>query len=94
MFKCTRVWVGSLYVNDNSPGTERIQELIDQANISTTRLYDKRHSRPEDSPSFKVEYNRGGTASYPTDFSQIPVCKITAQSFSKLLALSPAHRQL
>ena len=34
----------------------KVQEWLGHANISTTRLYDKRHSRPEDSPSFKVEY--------------------------------------
>jgi len=26
------------------------------ANIATTRLYDRRQSRPEESPTFKVEY--------------------------------------
>lgn len=26
------------------------------ANVSTTRLYDKRQSRPEESPTYKVEY--------------------------------------
>jgi site-specific recombinase XerD len=34
----------------------KVQEWLGHANISTTRLYDKRRSRPEDSPSFKVEY--------------------------------------
>ena len=34
----------------------KVQEWLGHANISTTRLYDKRNSRPEDSPSFKVEY--------------------------------------
>jgi hypothetical protein len=29
---------------------------LGHANISTTRLYDKRKSRPEDGPTFKVEY--------------------------------------
>ncbi|CDH44024.1 hypothetical protein BN874_1410012 [Candidatus Contendobacter odensis Run_B_J11] len=26
------------------------------ANVSTTRLYDKRKNRPEDSPTFRVDY--------------------------------------
>ena len=34
----------------------KVQEWLGHANISTTRLYDKRNSRPEESPSFKVEY--------------------------------------
>ena len=34
----------------------RVQEWLGHANIATTRLYDKRRSRPEDSPTFKVEY--------------------------------------
>ncbi len=34
----------------------QVQEWLGHANVSTTRLYDKRNSRPEDSPSFKVRY--------------------------------------
>jgi len=34
----------------------RVQAWLGHANISTTRLYDKRRSRPEDSPTFKIEY--------------------------------------
>ena len=34
----------------------KVQEWLGHANISTTRLYDKRKSRPEDSPSFRVKY--------------------------------------
>jgi len=34
----------------------KVQEWLGHADISTTRLYVKRHSRPEDSPTFKVEY--------------------------------------
>lgn len=34
----------------------KVQEWLGHANISTTRLYDKRTSRPEDSPTFKVSY--------------------------------------
>jgi integrase/recombinase XerD len=33
------------------------QEWLGHADISTTRLYDKRGSRPEDSPTFKVRYS-------------------------------------
>jgi site-specific recombinase XerD len=34
----------------------KVQEWLGHANISTTRLYDRRRSRPEDSPTFKVSY--------------------------------------
>ncbi len=34
----------------------KVQEWLGHANIATTRLYDKRKSRPEDSPTFKVSY--------------------------------------
>lgn len=34
----------------------KVQEWLGHANIATTRLYDRRRSRPEDSPTFKVAY--------------------------------------
>lgn len=34
----------------------KVQEWLGHANVSTTRLYDKRKHRPEDSPTFRVEY--------------------------------------
>lgn len=34
----------------------KVQEWLGHSNISTTRLYDRRHSRPEESPSFAVKY--------------------------------------
>lgn len=33
-----------------------VQMWLGQCNISTTRLYDRRESRPEDSPTFKLAY--------------------------------------
>lgn len=34
----------------------KVQAWLGHANISTTKLYDRRDSRPEDSPTFKVRY--------------------------------------
>jgi len=34
----------------------KVQEWLGHSSIATTRLYDKRHSRAEDSPTFKVAY--------------------------------------
>ena len=41
---------------DHGADIARVQEWLGHANIATTRLYDKRQSRPEESPTFKVEY--------------------------------------
>lgn len=34
----------------------KVQEWLGHSDISTTRMYDKRQSRPEDSPTFKIKY--------------------------------------
>jgi integrase/recombinase XerD len=34
----------------------KVQEWLGHASISTTRVYDRRRSKPEDSPTFKVTY--------------------------------------
>jgi site-specific recombinase XerD len=34
----------------------KVQEWLGHVKVATTRIYDKRWSRPEESPTFKVEY--------------------------------------
>jgi len=41
---------------DNEADIAKVQEWLGHANISTTRIYDHRKTRPEDSPTFKVKY--------------------------------------
>ena len=40
----------------------KVQEWLGHANVATTRLYDKRHHRPEDSPTFRRADRRHVTA--------------------------------
>ena len=40
----------------NNADIAKVQEWFGHANIATTRLYDRRKSRPEDSPTFRVSY--------------------------------------
>jgi integrase/recombinase XerD len=41
---------------DHEADIAKVQEWLGHANIATTRLYDRRKTRPEDSPTFKVAY--------------------------------------
>ncbi len=41
---------------DNQADLEKVQEWVGHANISTTRLYDRRQPRAEESPTFKVTF--------------------------------------
>lgn len=41
---------------EHNADLEKVQDWVGHANISTTRMYDRRHARAEDSPTFKVTY--------------------------------------
>ena len=41
---------------DHEADIAKVQEWLGHANIATTRIYDHRKTRPEDSPTFKVSY--------------------------------------
>jgi integrase/recombinase XerD len=41
---------------DRGANLGKVQEWLGHATVSTTRLYDRRRSRPEDNPTFRVAY--------------------------------------
>jgi integrase len=41
---------------DHSADIAKVQEWLGHSSIATTRLYDRRKTKPEDSPTFKVSY--------------------------------------
>jgi integrase/recombinase XerD len=41
---------------DHNSDIAKVQQWLRLANIATTRIYDRRKMKPEDSPTFKVSY--------------------------------------
>ena len=41
---------------ENDSPIRRVQEMLGHASLSTTQLYDRRESKPEESPVFRVKY--------------------------------------
>ena len=41
---------------DHQADIAKVQEWLVHANIATIKIYDRRKSRPEDSPTFEVAY--------------------------------------
>jgi hypothetical protein len=46
-----------VFADDSAFEIGPVQGWLEHANVSTTRLYDRRKSKPEDSPSFRVKYS-------------------------------------
>lgn len=41
---------------DHDADIKKVQEWLGHANIATTQIYDRRRSKPEESPTFKINY--------------------------------------
>jgi site-specific recombinase XerD len=61
LFVPLRHWAKGLGITANGIYTlveayAKVQAWLGHANISTTKIYDRRQNRPEDSPTYKVKY--------------------------------------
>ena len=74
---------------DHQADIAKVQEWLGHANIATTRIYDHRRTRPEDSPTFKVAY-RGGRAA-PLSESSETRSKSCAEEERPLWAALPLY---
>jgi hypothetical protein len=50
----------------NQANIAKVQEWLGHGNITTTRIYDHRKTRPEDSPAFKVITEKVYVAYFPS----------------------------
>ena len=41
---------------DQGADIAKVQEWLGHSNIATTRIYDRRRTKPEDSPTFRMSY--------------------------------------
>jgi len=48
--------IAAMNALDHDADIAKVQEWLGHANIATTRKYDDRKTRPEDSPTFKISY--------------------------------------
>jgi len=57
-WKCAHTLRATATTNalDHDAAIAKVQEWLGHANIATTRTYDRRKMKPEDSPTFKVSY--------------------------------------
>ncbi len=60
VYKLVKAYSAELGFDTNEPEHQadiaKVQEWLGHANIATTRIYDHRKTRPEDSPTLKVNY--------------------------------------
>ena len=57
---------------DHEADIARVEEWLNHANIATTRIYDRRKTWPEDSPTFRCGTEYQGTFAAPPSIPERP----------------------